>query len=131
MGKLTFYFDRNIGKRLPEALCHLRTPFDVTWHNQQRFSHNMPDDEWMSIVGKKGWIVISQDYKFHSIEVENLAVRQHSLKCFYLPDSGAKVWTTFCAFSRAHEKMMNLCVSEAGPFIFSLKTSGRLIRVDL
>lgn len=131
MDKLTFYFDRNIGKRLPEALCHLRAPFEVTWHNQQGFRHDMPDDEWMEIVGKKNWVVVSQDYKFHLEEFENFAVKQHMIRCFYLPDTGAKVWNTFCAFVRAHEKLMALCKIEPAPFIFDLKSTGRLMKVKL
>lgn len=85
----------------------------------------------MEIVGKKGWIVLSQDYKFHLESFENLAVKQHGLKCFYLPDTGAKVWITLCAFIRAHQKMIDLCQSEKAPFIYSLKTTGRLVKVKL
>ena len=131
MDPLTFYFDRNIGKRLPEALTHLQTPFAVKWHNGEKFPDKMPDDEWMEIVGKKNWVILSQDYKFHMEAFEHFAVKQHGLRCFYLPGTGAKTWTTACALVRAHKRMIELCEIEAAPFIFDLKTSGRLIKVKL
>lgn len=131
MDKLTFYFDRNIGRRLPEALIHLRPPFEVKWHNGEKFPPNMPDDEWMAIVGGKGWIVISQDYKFHMENFENFAVKQHGLKCFYLPDTGARAWTTAYAFIRAHNRMLDLCNLQSAPFIYDLKSNGRLTKVKL
>lgn len=131
MGQLTFYFDRNIGKRLPEALTHLRAPFDVRWHNEQKFRHDMPDDEWMEIIGTRGWVVISQDYKFHLEAFEQLAVKQHKLKCFYLPDTGAKTWITMCVLVRSHTKMLEICNAESAPFIYDIKSNGRLVKVPI
>lgn len=131
MGKLTFYFDRNLGKRMPEALIHLKAPFDVRWHKGEKFADDMPDDEWMAIVGAKGWIVLSQDFKFHKPEFEYEAVKQHSIKCFYLPDATARTWKTLCALTRSHERMMQRCLSTPAPFIFRLNANGRLTQVNL
>jgi len=128
---LTFYFDRNIGKRLPEALVHLQPPFDVRWHQKEGFRHDMPDDEWMEIVGPKGWIVLSQDWKFHLREVEIEAVKQHSIKCFYLPGSGATKWDTYCQLIRSHKRLMELADAEVAPFIFDVKRNGHLKRIVL
>lgn len=131
MDKLTFYFDRNLGRRMPQALIHLQAPFDVRWHNGENFPDNMPDDAWMEIVGAKGWIVLSQDFKFHKTEFENEAVKQHSIKCFYLPDATARTWKTLCALVRAHERMIAKSLSIPAPFIFRLHKNGRLTQIAL
>lgn len=91
----------------------------------------MPDDEWMEIVGRRGWVVVTQDYKFHLDEYEKVAFMQHKIKCFYLPDATAKTWVTSCAFIRSHSKILNLCVEQSAPFIYNLKPNGRLVRVAL
>lgn len=131
MTKLTFYFDRNIGTRLPQALVQLKPPFEVRWHNKERFRHDMPDDEWMERVGPKGWVVISQDWKFHIRDVEIAAVKQHKIRCFYLPGSGATKWTTYCQLIRSHLRLMQLAATEDAPFIFDVKKNGHLKRIDL
>jgi hypothetical protein len=131
LAPLTFYFDRNIGRRIPESLMHLKTPFDVQWHNKLGFRHDMPDDEWMAIVGARGWIVFSQDYKFHKYEFEYEAVKQHNLRCFYLPETGAKTWTTMCAFTKASDRIIQKCETVRAPFIYKLSPNGRLSSVPL
>jgi hypothetical protein len=131
LGKLTFFFDRNIGVKLPQALLHLAPPFQVKWHAQEGFQHDLPDDEWLAIVGQKGWIVVGQDWKFHIRDSEILAVKQHSIKCFYLPASGATKWETFCRVIKSHSKMLEVARKETAPFIFDLKSNGRLVKVKL
>ncbi|MEM6888463.1 MAG: hypothetical protein AAF636_10035 [Pseudomonadota bacterium] len=131
MDKLTFYFDRNIGNKLPQALTQLRPPFDVRWHDKEKFPHDMPDDEWMAIVGPKDWVVVGQDWKFHLIDAELKAIRQHSMKCVYLPGSGQTRWETYCRFVRSHKRIIEKCVSEKAPLILDLKLNGHLRKIAI
>lgn len=127
----TFYFDRNVGKKLPEALTHLSPPFSVKWHQREKFAHDMPDDVWMAKVGPKGWFVVGQDWKFHLREIEKAAVKQHSIGCFYLPGSGSTKWETYCRFIRAHKRLLEIAHSEKPPFIFDLKANGHIKQIAL
>jgi hypothetical protein len=131
LAALTFFFDRNIGKRLPEALMHLQPPFAVRWHLKEGFAHDMPHDRWMEIVGPKGWIVIGQDWKFHIRENELKAIKQHAIRCFYLPGTGASKWDTYCRIIRSHKRLMDVSKREKPPFIFDLKGNGHLKRVPI
>lgn len=129
MDQLVFYFDRNFGKRLPNALSKLRPPVQIRWHQGERFRGDMPDDEWLEIVGKKNWIVLTQDVKFHLIEHEIAAVKQHSVKCFYFPGANDGMWSTLCSFTRFHGKMMGLANTTNAPFIFQVKGNGQIKQV--
>lgn len=62
---MTFFFDRNIGRHIPQALLHLRPPVRVEFHDRH-FAPNTMDDVWLTDVGIRGWTVIAQDYKFHT-----------------------------------------------------------------
>ncbi len=108
---------------------HLQPPFDVCWHNKEGFAHNMPDDKWMEVVGPRGWIVFSQDWKFHIRDVELEAVKQHNIKCFYLPGSGATKWATYCQLIRSHARLIEIAQNEAPPFIYDVKRNGHLKRI--
>ncbi len=126
MAPLVLYFDRNFGKRIPGALSKLRPPFEVRWHQGEGFPQNMPDDEWLEVVSKKNWIVFTQDIKFHIIEHEAEAIKQHAARCIYFPGANDGMWKKLCLFFRYHEKVMRAVEGEAPPYIFELSGSGRL-----
>lgn len=121
MDELVFYFDRNFGKRLPNALANLRPPIGIRWHQGQGYRHDMPDDEWMALVGAKNWVVITQDIKFHIIEHEMTALKQHGLRCFYFPDGQVGMWNVLEIFMRAHRKMISIAQETKPPFIYTVQ----------
>lgn len=129
MDKLTLYFDRNVGRRLPSALSKLRPPADIRWHQGERFKQDMPDDVWLEIVANRNWIVLTQDLKFHVLEAERQAINQHSVRCFYLPGANDGMWQTLCTLTRIHRKILELSVSTPAPFIFAFSVSGRYKRI--
>ena len=129
MDTLVFFFDRTFGTRLPKALASLDTPFTVKYHQSEGFRDNMPDDEWLGIIGPRKWICLSQDRKWHLVQAELLAIKQHAIKCFYLPN--VHRWTTMCQITARHETIMNLSRANAGPFVFELKGNSRFYPVKL
>ena len=64
METLTLFFDRCIGKKLPEALATIRCPFVVRWHLKEGFKDSLDDDIWLHEIGAKKWVVISHDAKW-------------------------------------------------------------------
>ena len=130
MTKVTFYFDRNIGKKLPQALRHLNPPFEVKWHNEEKFPHDMPDDEWLAIVGPGKGTVITQNWKYHLREPELRAIKDHNVKCFYLPASGASKWDLYCLFVKSHKRIIEFSKSHSAPFVFDLKSNGHIKTVQ-
>jgi hypothetical protein len=128
---LTFYFDRTFGKRLPRALNDLRPPVQIHWHQEQRFPQDMPDDEWLSIVGQKRWVVLSQDRKFHIRDNEAKAIKHYAVRCFYLPCAQQSRWMSLCHIVKRHVKMQELAALKGAPFIFELKNNGQFYSVKL
>ena len=131
MGKLTFFFDRTFGTRLPSVLRSMDPPMHIRWHQDQGFALQMPDDEWMNVVGPAQWVVVSQDRKWHTVEAEAAAIKQHGLRCFYFPCASESRWVSLEHFMRRHERMQHLSRTIAAPFIFHLKNNGQFYRVPL
>ncbi|GGK41160.1 hypothetical protein [Salinarimonas ramus] len=131
MDQLTLFFDRTFGKRLPRALASLKPPAEIRWHQGERFAHDMPDDEWLSIVGRKNWVVLSQDRRFHVRDNEALAIVQHGVRCFYLPCASEDRWTSLCIFVRRHAPLIDLATRSTSPFLFDLKRNGRFYPIAL
>ena len=129
MEALTLYFDRCLGKRVPEALSKLTCPFEVKWHQGEKFADKMPDDEWLDIVGSKGWIVISHDAKWHTEAAAIEAIRQHKVKCFYLYGANSLMFFKVKSLTHKWEKIVSKIKSEKGPFIYRVSKSNRLGKI--
>ena len=143
--ELTFYFDRNIGTRFPEALEKLRVK--VVCHttkkgklgitgpeaNEQLFKDEEADDVWLAEVGARGWIVLSHDKKFHKsgYESEVSALKQFGVGCFYLWGASAPPLEKARCFFRAYDKILKAIETTPKPFIYNVEKSGRLKRVNI
>ena len=121
MAALTLFFDRCIGLRVPKALRAVRPPVAIKDHQQVGFDGNTPDDEWLAKVGTKGWVVITQDRKFHKRELEIAAVQAHSVRCFYLYGGSDPAWSTFCNFISAFPRIVEVAEQVPAPFIYQVR----------
>jgi len=107
VGSLTFYFDRNFGKRFPKALVQIKPPFQIEYHHSEnnRFAQEMRDDEWLRICGERGWIAFSQD-RLDKIPVEAMAIKQHVLGRLHCGEHNCQYGTNAAIFfelTRAYE----------------------------
>jgi hypothetical protein len=103
----------------------------VEWHDSRTsgFAQNTTDDEWLSVVGSRGWIVLSHDKRFHGESAALEAVRQHNIACFYLGGGSVPVWFKFVIFARAYKSMMSRIQHERAPYIFKVGDNGHIYRV--
>lgn len=129
MGELTFFFDRNFGTRLPKALAWVKPPVCIEWHQKQRFPQEMPDDEWLEIVGSRGWVVFSHDRKFHSEATETAAVQQHSIGCFYLPCANEPTWDKLTIFVRVFGRILKIVENQSPPYVYDVNLKGQIKKV--
>lgn len=116
--------------RLPQTVKRLKPDFGIEWH-QQHFNQDAPDDEWMAGIAGRGWTVLSHDIKWHSVLVENLAVQQHRLGCFYLPCQQSPLWYKAEIFFIAHRRMIEIAKTKKPPYIYDVARDGRITEVAL
>ena len=126
MSEPTIFFDRTFGRRFPEILKSARPPFVIKTHFDERFKDNMPDDEWLSVIGGKGWFVLSEDSRFHRDSAALLAIEQFRIGCFYVWSGQLPIWNKVIIFTAAFSKMRDKMNSVRKPFIFQVAKTGRL-----
>ena len=85
----------------------------------------------MAGLADKGWIVLSHDVKWHSVAIENLAVRQHKLGCFYLPCQQSPVFYKAEIFFIANRRMIEIARTKKPPYIYDIARDGRFTEVAL
>lgn len=129
MESLILYFDRCLGKKVPEALVKLTCPFQVRWHQGERFSQGLEDDKWLHEVGSKNWVVISHDAKWHREPAAIEAIKQHRIKCFYLYGANSLMFFKLGSLSHNWPKIQAKIKNEKGPFIYRVSVHNRLSKV--
>lgn len=109
----------------------LKCPFEVRSHETERFPDKMPDDEWLHIVGPKGWIVCSHDAKWHRPEESAAmrAIQQHKIGCFYLWGASSIGFFKLKSLAHNYDKIVKVCNTEKRPFIYRVTPGNRLQKV--
>jgi PIN like domain len=132
-GELTFYFDRCFGKRFPEALLRMESPFNVEYHHSKtnNFPDDMDDDDWLAKVGAKNWIVFSHDKKWHDESPAIQAIKQHKIGCIYLWGASVPTWDKYVGLAHGYRRIVDRIRSTSKPFIYRVGHNYRIDRVKI
>lgn len=98
-------------------------------HESERFPDKMPDDEWLNIVGPKGWIVCSHDAKWQNESAARKAIEQHKIGCFYLWGANSIGFFKLKSLAHNYDKIVRVCGTEKRPFIYRVTAGNRLRKV--
>lgn len=105
--------------------------FGIEYHDDTKhgFNNLTPDDEWLSMVGQKGWVVISHDRRFHTDSLALEAVRQHGVRVFYLCGAPLKTWDKLRIFAQTFKRMEKIIADQKPPYIYQVSYADRVTRV--
>lgn len=70
-----FFTDRDLGKRFPEILS--AAGLQVERH-ADHFAPDASDEEWLALVGSRGWVAVSHDRRIRYKPYELGAVLRHN-----------------------------------------------------
>ncbi len=124
------FFDRDVGTALPRALGILRLPKPVEYL-QSHFPTDTQDDEWMPVVGSRGWILIGHDRMHHRRSPERSAIQRYEMGCFYLWGAQAPRWEKMRCFLNAYERILESIDTTPKPFIYRINRFSRLESVAI
>ena len=124
---MTIFFDRNVGRRLPEALRLLG--LDVAWHDERGFGPKTPDEEWLLQAGANQWTVVTHDARFIHNESEKRALVEARVRCFVLSGGSADRWSKVRALAYSWDRIQEIQATQAPPFIWRRSPNGRWSRV--
>lgn len=71
-----FFTDRDLGKRFPEIL---RSNGLMVERHGDHFAPDTADEEWLEVVGKRGWIALTHDRHIRYKPNERDAVMRHGV----------------------------------------------------
>lgn len=114
--------------RLGDALMELGIPF-IPHH--ERFAPACPDEEWLEVAGKEGWIVLTRDKNIRRKPNELRAFREHGVIAFVLTGGDATAADTAALVTELYPKMMRRVKGTKPPAMFTLTMGGNIGAIRL
>jgi len=125
IGLPDLFLDRSLGSiQVPTLLraagLRLRTLVDVYGSPADE---DVPDHEWLSLAGQRGWPVLMKDQRIRYRYVERAAVIAHGVQAFCLSGGNVKAAVMAEQFLAVIDEIANACRS-SGPTLCVITPSG-------
>jgi hypothetical protein len=119
---LVFFIDRSLGGRLvAQALRGAGAKVEI---HDDHFPQDTPDVDWLTEVGRRGWVVLSKDERIRRNPLERAALKQAGVRAFFLTKQGLTGPEMAALFVQALKGMRNRAMSQPAPFIYTLSAGG-------
>lgn len=117
-----FFLDRTLGRRIvAEALR--RAGHRVEIHDDH-FDQSAPDEEWLSNVGSRGWVVITQDRRIRYRQTEIQALVQGGVRAFVLAAGHMRGEEAAESIVQAMPEILRTIRDFEPPFVFGVSRQG-------
>lgn len=122
--ELVFFVDRSLGRRyVAEALKALGLGLKVEIHDDH-FPLDASDEEWLSEVGKRNWVVLTKDKRVRKIALEREALLRAGVRAFVLTTGNLQGPEMARVFVSHRKRIIHLARTRAAPFIAGVTRSG-------
>ena len=120
--------DRNLGKKIvADALRQAGA--DVRVHDDL-FSPDARDEEWLSEVGRRQWVVLTKDARIRYREIERMALMNAGVRAFVLTAKNLQGSEVANVFVRALPAIQRFITRHTPPFIAKITRSGRISMLE-
>jgi predicted nuclease of predicted toxin-antitoxin system len=117
-----FFLDRNLGRKtIAEALRQAGA--EVRIHDDH-FPPAARDQEWLSEVGRREWIVLTKDARIRYREIERTALMNAGVRAFVLTAKNLQGSEMASVFVSALPAMTRFIIRHPPPFIAKVTRSG-------
>jgi PIN domain-containing protein len=119
------YLDENLDncKPIMDALIANSVRFE---RHRDHFDPGTLDEDWLSFVGRSGWIVLTKDKHNRYNQWEKTAIRRHQVREFYFASGNINAAEMAQALIAALPELRNLTRALEPPFVISITKSGNV-----
>ena len=125
----TFFIDECLGGHHLSAVLR-KEGVDVRLARSE-FPAGTRDADWLPIVGKRGWIVLTKDRHIRRRELELQALVNARVRAFVLTAADLTGPEQAAVFVRALPKMLRICQASKGPLIGAVGNKGGVALLKL
>ncbi len=121
--ELVFYLDENLcnSRAILETLRKLGVRFE---RHLAYFQRGVLDEEWLPLVGSRGWILLTTDKRIRYNFLERRALQQHEIREFVFTSGNMSGQEMSVALEAALPKMRRFCRKFKPPFVAAITRAG-------
>lgn len=115
------FLDRSLGPvQVPRLLRDSGLSLiTLTEHYGQPRDQDVPDSEWLELVGSRGWIVFTKDKRIGRVRSQRMAIVKFKVRCFYLTKQNLDAKEMATRFLNNLPRISKAC-ARPGPFMFAV-----------
>lgn len=123
--EFVLYLDENLcnSQAILETLQKLRVRFE---RHLAHFRRGILDEEWLPLVGSKGWILLTTDKRIRYNFLERRALQLHGIREFVFTSGNMSGQEMSVALEAALPKMRRLCRKFKPPFVAAITRAGEV-----
>jgi len=125
---MKFLFDENMGERLARGFQGFGEEVEyITDH----FEMGTPDEEIIEFMGENGYCWVTKDKKARYKPQERRAIKDYGVGAFILVSGNLSSWEVVKQMVARWEEIKEIAKNENRPFIWKIRSRGKLIKMDL
>jgi hypothetical protein len=126
---ITLFVDRCAWSRpLGEALDKIGANY-IAHH--QRFEPGEPDEVWLEVAGREGWVVLTRDKRIRWRPAELDAFRDHKVVVFVLVSGNMSAAETADLIARLYPKILRLAIQAKPPVMYRVTRTGTISLIKI
>lgn len=120
--QIVLFIDRALGRNI--IANRLRAEGARVEIHDEHFGQACVDEEWLTEVGKRGWVVLTKDKHFQRRELEISAIANANVRVFQLTAGNIQGNEMAEVFSKALPKIQRLASNNPAPFVARVSRTG-------
>ncbi len=127
--EVPFFLDRNLGKHIiADALRE--ADIQVELHDDHLML-DAPDEDWIALVGRKGWLAITKDKNIRYRYAEIAAIKKYNAKLLVVRAKNATGEDIADILVNARARIYRFTEKNKAPFVAGIVRSGRIESYDV
>ena len=118
----TLFIDRSLGRHI--IADRLRAEGMAVEVHDDHLPQDAPDEEWIALVGRMGWVAITKDRGVRYRAAELQAIRRHSARVIVIRMKNATGSDIAELLVKARHRIARFAAKTAPPFVAGIYGSG-------
>ncbi len=122
------YLDRNLGKHVIASA--LRAAGHTVEVHDDHLPGDAPDEQWIKLVGDRGWVALTKDKNIRYRHAEFEAIREHGARVVVIRAKNLVGQDLANLVVKHHERIQKFASINEAPFVAGLDRTGTLKLYD-
>lgn len=124
----TLFLDRNLGRHI--VADRLRSEGMKVEIHDDHLPPDAPDEEWIALVGRKGWVAVTKDKNVRYRAAELVSIKRHSARVLVVRTKNATGPDIATLLVAGRRRIARLARNTPAPFVAGITGSGQVKKYE-